>query len=214
MKSLRLKKLIITRAIGIFIVILLIVLVIYAAKLVQGVRIQLMERQIKMEESLDEAVRRAVVADTLVQYEKEMKRVRDLVPWRDEIGQVVETVDGEAKRWGVAVLVPKISEEPIYNESGAVIEQTGPTRLIRLTVEAAGSPWALINLLHSLENLPYLMSPASYVLDNEADEISAFGATALAPALPPSEDTVKTMPVKLAILKADFLLTVRVEEDK
>src|SRR3990167_324120 len=214
MKSLRLKKLIITRAIGIFIVILLIALVIYAAKLVQGVRIRLMERQIKMEESLDEAVHRAVVADTLVQYEKEMKRVRGIVPWRDEIGQVVETVDGEAKRWDVAVLVPKISEEPIYDESGMVIAQTGPTRLIRLTVEAAGGPWALINLLHSLESLPYLMSPVSYVLDNEADDINAFGATALAPALPLSKDTVKTMPVQLAILKADFLLTIRVEEGK
>ena len=168
----------------------------------------------KMGGGLGEAGHPGGGADTLVQYEKEMKRVRGIVPWRDEIGQVVETVDGEAKRWDVAVLVPKISEEPIYDESGMVIAQTGPTRLIRLTVEAAGGPWALINLLHSLESLPYLMSPVSYVLDNEADEINAFGATALAPALPLSKDTVKTMPVQLAILKADFLLTIRVEEGK
>lgn len=214
MKSLRLKKLIITRVVELMIVAVLAGGVVLAANLVRGVRVRLMERQIKLEASLNEAVHRAVVADKLALYDKEIKRVMDMVPWRDEVGQVVETVDNEARRWGVTVLVPKISEEQKYDENGTVIEQTGPTRLIRLTVEASGDPQALVNLLHSLENLPYLMTPVSFVLDNEANQVSAVGAIALAPTGPASEEAAPIVPVKMAILKADFLLTVRVEENK
>lgn len=214
MKSLRLKKLIITRLIGLIVVVSLVGLVIVAGRFVQGIRIQLAERQLVLEESLNNAVHRAAVADKLVQYEPEIKRVTDTVPWRDEIGQVIEMVELEAKKWGVAVLVPKINEEPKFDESGVPVPQTGPTRLIRLKVEATGNPLALMNFLHSLENLPYLINPLSFVLDNEDESVNTVGPAALAPALSGSKEEREQKTVQQSSLKADFLLTVRVEELK
>jgi len=81
-------------------------------------------------------------------------------------------------------------------------------------VEAVGDPIALISFLHSLENLPYLMNPISLILDHGVEGVKLVGPTALAPILSRPEEEGKQAAVRQSLLKADFFLTVRAEENK
>lgn len=185
--------------------------VVAAGQLVQGIRNRLIEKQIKLEESLDNAVHRAVMADELVQYNQEITRISAMVPWQDEVGQVIEAIDNEAKRFSVTVLVPKIHEEPKYDENGVVVQQTGPTRLIRMKIEGTGEPLALINFMHGMENLPFLLNSVSFSLDSEAAGARVVEPVARAPIAERStEQTVKPL-AAAALLKMDLLLTARAE---
>lgn len=211
MKSLRLKRLIITRMVGLVIVLCLTGAVVAAGQLVQGIRNRLIEKQIKLEESLDSAVHRAVVADALVQYNQEIISVSAMVPRQDEVGQVVEAIDNEARRFDVTVLVLKIHEEPEYDENGVVVQQTGLTRLIRMKIEGTGEPLALINFMHGMENLPFLLNPVSLSLDSEAGGARAAEPVARAPIMERSTEQIAKPPAASALLKMDLLLTAMAE---
>lgn len=211
MQSLRLKKLIVTKVIGLVAVAVLTGALIRVGQMVLAIRDQTIAKQLKLEASLDSAVHQAALVERLVKHEKEIKRIRTMVPGRDEISQVVELIEREAKSEGVAVLVPRIGEEPVYDENGVVIERTGPASVVRLKIEGVGDPLALLNFMHAVEHLPYLLRPVSFTLEKSAGA-AAVGRANVAPVGPGPSGQPEPMKTLAAVLKVDLLLTTWVQE--
>lgn len=89
----------------------------------------------------------------------DIDRIRAALITRDDIGQVVSTIEAEASRRGVTVQIPAVEEKVTLDESGKPVNPTAPLQEIRLELVGSGTPEALTQLLYSIEHV----SPVAYL---------------------------------------------------
>jgi Tfp pilus assembly protein PilO len=211
MKNIPLKRIVVWRVVGLVLVVVLLGSIFLLGDQVQGVRRGLLSKQLSLEDSLKTAVYQASLQDQLVEYESDVARVESMMPTQDEIGSVISSVEAEAKKFSVTVKVPKVQEELTYDENGDKVEQTGPIRSVRIQIQGQGDPIALINFMHTVEHLPYLLGTVSFVFDSDSSS-AAGGPTVVGPGSgPPGAESLEAEP-RRASLRMEIVLTIRATE--
>lgn len=211
MKKVSLKRIVVFRIVGAAIVIVLTVSIFLLGNQVQNIRRGLLTKQLSLEGSLKAAVYQASLQDQLKEHEIDIVRIKHMMPVEDEIGSIISSFEAEAKKVGVTIKVPKVEKEITTDKNGNQLEQTGSTQAILMQISAQGKPTALIEFMHAIEYLPYLLGTASFLFDSDSSS-AASGSVIAAPGSRPPGAEEEPIIERRATLKMKVRLTVRIEE--
>ncbi len=93
----------------------------------------------------------------LKKYEPALQRLMILLPRREAVGDIVARIENEANKQGLKAIVADVKEEVRLGKDNKPIAQSGPYQEVRFTVQSYGDPIELLQYLHSLEHLPYVL---------------------------------------------------------
>ena len=170
MKTASLKTIVVWRVVGVVVIVILIGAVYLLGNQVQNVRRGLLVKQMSLEGSLKAAVYQASLQEQLVEHKAEIALIEQMMPIQDEIGSIIGSFEAEAKKSGVIVTVPTVQEEVVFDKNGDKAEQVGSTRVVRMQIYAQGEPVALIDFMHTIEHLPFLLGTVSFVFLSDSDK--------------------------------------------
>lgn len=209
MKATLIKRIVLWVFVGIVIVAFLVSAIFLLGGQIQEVRRSIEMQELSLEGSLREAVYEAALEDQLVSNEAEIKRIEEIMPAQDKVGLIIGVIESVAKKYGVTVLVPIVNEEIVTDKSGNRGEQTGLVRSVIMEIQVQGKPVSLIEFMHTVEHLPYLLGTVSFVFDSDADAVSG-GSVFLVPGSKPVGAEITKIEERRASLKMEIRLTTRV----
>jgi len=188
MKKGSLKTIILWRVVGVIVVALLVASVFLVGGRVQDIRRDLLAVQLSLDRSLGESVYEAWLQDQLELHKQDITRIERVMPAKEEIGQVVGIIEEEANKRGITVRIPVIKEERVVDESGDEVERTSPVKTVRMQIQGQGEGPALIDFMHEIEHLPYLLGTVLFSFDADAERVT--GSAMLVPGvgLPPGQE--------------------------
>lgn len=157
---------------GLGAVVVMMGIAVFLSQLISDVRGQIAEQYIKLDQSMSNVSFDVVLEEEVSKWSDELDRIKMLVIYRDEIGQIIGELEREAKKHKVELRVPSVKEEVKINEEGETMEASGLWREVRLSLVVIGAPENLSRFLHAIEHKPYLMAVVSWQLEVQAPIIS------------------------------------------
>lgn len=157
---------------GLGVIVAMMGIAVFLSQLISDVRGQIAEQHVKLDQSMSNVSFDVVLEEEVSKWSDDLDRIKMLVIYRDEIGQIVGELEREAKKHKVELRVPSVKEEKKINEEGEIIEASGLWREVRLSLVVIGAPENLSRFLHAIEHKPYLMAVVSWRLEVQAPIIS------------------------------------------
>lgn len=146
------------------------------------------------------------LAATVAAHAHDVARIQSYLPTQDALPNVIAVLEETAVGRQVHIQVPDISAVEEVDENGEPVASPGPYHTVRLTVHGTGQPEGLLQFLHDLEHMPYVLTVAEWQLQAAAptavSALSVRAPTALTASGTPE-------PVPTSQMTAMLLLTVR-----
>lgn len=192
--------------------IIIIVGIWYFWRFIQTERVNLQQKRQLLEKGPNQQVTQQQLKETLQKHDHDLQRVKALLLPKESIGDFVSVLEQKGKLSQVQLEVPLIAEDQKFDENHQPIPQTGPYVDVRLEVVAAGDPPQLVQLMHRIENLPYIVRVLSWDIHTlKPGEVPTLAV--VAPATGPMGGVVTptSTPKTTGQLKATLLLTMQQE---
>lgn len=170
---------------------------------IQDMRRDLIQTQLSLEGSLDNAVKLVELRAQVKSQEKEIGAIRSLVPDRNSIGEVVSAIEAEARHHDVSLTIPTVGAVKVEAEEET--DRVAQFKTVNLQVVAIGSVSNDMNFFHAVEHLPYILQVTSWNLTKKVVRVVP-GSVALSPITPgegqteaPDAEANLTMQITLTI---------------
>lgn len=119
----------------------------------------------------------------LARRQKDIARLQQYILSRDELDTFVNAVEQEGKHVKVAVVISAVKEKQRLDEQGQPVAPSGATEEVEFDITAAGAPEDLLEFLHKVESLPYLLYLESWNIMT-GTTVASLGLTNSIPASP------------------------------
>jgi hypothetical protein len=162
--------------------------------------------QQQLQRNPEEQLRIAQLKNDLVKRRADIERVRHMVLKREELNQIVNTIEAEANRRHLEFSIPEVREQSKTDAQGKALP-AGAVQDIRLSITAKGKPEELLSFLHYAEHLPYILYAESWTIKTEQVFLNRSALSVTIPgAVPPptsSGPPVSTLEAGLIITTAN-----------
>ncbi len=133
-----------------------------------------------LEKNPDNLIYSSAARAELAKRQLDIQRIKSYVPERNAVAGVVTAMEQEGTKQSVVLKVTDIGEELVTNAAGQPEVASGPIQNVRIKITAVGKPENLVQLLYSVEHMPYLLHLVSWELVYKPQE-TAQGSQAQAP---------------------------------
>lgn len=120
----------------------------------------------------------------------DLQRLKQYLIARDQLDSFVGRLEAEAKRAQVTLIIPAVAERQSLDDQGQPVVPAGPIADAEFRLTATGSPKQLLQFLHSVEALPYLLYVESWSIKTDtaaATRRVPESATPVVPIPPPGK---------------------------
>ena len=152
-----------------------------------------------------------VLAKELHDRQHDIDRIEAFVVERDQIAEVVNTLESVARTHQVNVRIADIEEEKLVDSQGNTLESSGPISDVRITLVAFGDPAQLTSFLHAVEYMPYLLSIPEWRINGTSVSLPQ-GTLSQVPSQEPPGSSTPSVAARIGQLDASILLSIRNEE--
>lgn len=143
---------------------ILIVGISYGVGLLKAERAAVLAAQQQLEQAPELLTQDRDAQKDLEKHGHDIARIRTLFVQREAVDVFLSVIEAEGKKHGVDVLITDIQEEEKFGKDKKLIPQQGPYIDVSVTIKAAGDPIQLLEYLHTLEYLPYVLRLATWSL--------------------------------------------------
>ena len=198
-----LRRRIIARSVEALLLIAGVVGVVWGVGYVSSLRSQACQTQQLIEQRPNDALYFAGLKNALRENENDLTELSTLVPDREELGDLIGSLEALGRRYNVTVLVPEVAEVVVLNEGGILVPPTGPFLDIRMETTAEGEPLDLLRWLYAVEHMPYLVEIPTWHVQTGVVTEPGFVAGA-----PPGGATNTTTDGPAGLLEARLIVKV------
>lgn len=131
---------------------------------ITGLRREVAQQQSTLAEKPDQIFYEAALEAELSKHAFDITRINAYVPPREEIINVIATIEAEGQAHSAAVTIAEIKEKLVLDAANKPVPATGPVEDVIIELVAIGSPTNLMNFLHGLDHLPYVLHVESWHL--------------------------------------------------
>ena len=181
---------------------------------VQDVRRQIVQRQLKVERELESVGAVAALEAELDQRQADIEQIVAYLPDEVGIGSAVAALEREAGRYDVALKIPVVQKVQDGDEGEGEGRTGGPLRDVQLQVVVSGAPEQVLRFFHAVEYLPYLLQVKQWRFNIAAT--TAPGSTSAVPSGGPgmTRSSAGVAEGRLADLTLDIFLTILEVDDE
>lgn len=199
-----LRTLALNRLVEVVVVILMIIGHVWLWSQVVEERNAMYEQQRQIEEAPQRAAQQVALGSQLELFQHDINRIQNLLLQRSAVGSFVGVIEQQGRLHGVRLTVPDIVEEKVRGENGQEVVKASSFPEVRFTVLASGDPIQLVQLLHALEHLPYVIRLANWNISTNPAVVPA----ELRQEVPAAVDAAVSTPVAAGYLEADLIVTL------
>lgn len=129
----------------------------------------------------------ATLEASLLEHGHDIGRIQAYILPKDAVVNFITVLEQTATARGVQVRIPGLEVEEKKDDSGQVVPSSGPYEDVRVTIQATGTPEVLLQFVHDLEHLPYLLAVDEWQV-TAASPVTLSPIGARAPAAPGQEE--------------------------
>jgi hypothetical protein len=160
-------------------------LIVWLSFTVQDIRRQILLSQQQQEFALEDVGRAAALRAAVEGEGDRLNRILAYVPEEATIGDVISELEREAARLGLSLSIPVVQEasreeEEEESEEEGAAEEPAVLRDVELRVVVNGPPQRVLQFLHAVEYLPYLVQVNDWEFHAEG-QTTPPGRTAVIP---------------------------------
>lgn len=172
---------------------------------------ELHSTQQTLEKSLPSAVYQVSLKEHLNTHQEKVDKIEQIIPPKNKIGSIINSFKEEATKRNIDVKVPTVEEKMIKKNGSKPKKQEGPIRTISLKVNSSGEPISLVNYMHSMEHMPWLLRVTDFSLntDSKTTQTNSLG---YAPANNPPGSAEKKETKQIGNLTMEIKLIMSVEK--
>lgn len=139
----------------------------WAWSILTNYRESVLGQALVLERRPEEQISFASVQAEINRRQDDFETVRSLIVERNDLGEVIGSIERVAGTSNVLVSLPEVEERQLVDESGTIVPPSGPIQEVRISIVASGDPRDLLDFIYRVENLPYLVWFEGWRLDTE-----------------------------------------------